>query len=127
VPVDLATLNTQVQHYLIATSRYLLGHILWIYEHFTPFFVLLYIVISPRFSFYSSTFLLWHLSPISYNVMVSFAFFVFVRHIAHCFLLLVSLMLDVVKKHCSEEAHLNRWEKRRQNNKIIARRSNLSA
>ena len=33
----------------------------------------------------------------SYNVMVSFAFFVFIRHTAHCFLLLVSCMLYVVK------------------------------
>ena len=32
-----------------------------------------------------------------------------------------------VKKHCPEEAYLNKWAKRRQNNKIIARRSNLSA
>jgi len=46
-------------------------------------------------------------------VMVSFAFFVFVRHTAHCFLLLVSCMLYVVKKHCPEEAHLNRWAKPR--------------
>jgi len=45
--------------------------------------------------------------------MVSFAFFVFVRHTAHCFLLLISCMLYVVKKHCPEEAHLNRWAKRR--------------
>ena len=70
------------------------------------------------------------LSPISYKVMVSFAFFVFVRHTAHCFLLLVSCMLYVVKKHCPDEAYLNRWAKRakrRQNNEIIARRSNLSA
>ena len=33
----------------------------------------------------------------SYKVMVSFAFFVFVRHTAHCFLLLVSCMLYMVK------------------------------
>jgi len=57
--------------------------------------------------------------------MVSFAFLVFVRHTAHCFLLLVSCMLNVVKKHCPEEAHLNRWAKRRLIIKI-ARRSNLS-
>ena len=58
--------------------------------------------------------------------MVSFVFFVFVRHTAHCFLLLVSCMLYVVKKHCPEEAHLNRWAKRGLIIKI-ARRSNLSA
>jgi len=127
VPVDLPSLTTQVQHYLMATHANYLVTFLCIYVHFTPFFVLLYNFISPRMSFYSSTFLLWHLSPISYNVMVSFAFFVFVRHTVHCFLLVVSLMLDMVKKHCPEEAHLNRWAKRRQNNKIMARRSNWSA
>jgi len=36
-------------------------------------------------------------------------------------------MLYVVKKYCPEEAYLNRWVKRRQNNKIVARRSTLSA
>jgi len=47
-------------------------------------------------------------------MMVSFAFFfVFVRHTAHCFWLLVGCMLYVVKKHYPEEAHLNRWAKRR--------------
>jgi len=33
--------------------------------------------------------------------------------LAICFLLLVSCMLRVVKKHCPEEVHLNRWAKRR--------------
>ena len=42
-----------------------------------------------------------------------FCDFVFIRHTAHCFLLLVSCMLCVVKKHCPEEASLNRWAKRR--------------
>jgi len=35
-------------------------------------------------------------------------------------------MLHVVKKHCPEEAHLNRWAKRRLIIKI-ARTTNLSA
>ena len=70
---------------------------------------------------------LWHAFNHSYNVVVSFAFFVFAHHTAHCLLLLVSsCMLYVVKKHCPEEAHLNRWAKRRLILKI-ARRSNLSA
>ena len=83
------------------------------YVRFTLFIVLLYFIISQRLSFYTSTTLLWHAVSHSYNVMVSFAFFVFVRHSAHCFLLLVSCMLYVVKKHCPEEAQLNRWAKRR--------------
>jgi len=40
--------------------------------------------------------------------------FKFVRHTAHWFLLLVSCSLYEVKKLCPEEAHLNRWAKRRQ-------------
>ena len=83
------------------------------YVRFTLFIVLLYFIISQRFSFYTSTTFLWHALSHSYNVMVSFAFFVFVRHTAHCFLLLVSCMLYVVKNHCPEEAYLNRWAKRR--------------
>jgi len=77
------------------------------------FIVLLYFIIFQRFSFYTSTTFLWHAVSHSNNVMVSFVFFVFVRHIAHCFLLLASCMLYVVKKHCPEEAHLIRWAKRR--------------
>ena len=96
------------------------------YVCFTLFIVLLYFIISQRFSFYTSTNFLWHAVSHSYNVMVSFAFFVFVRHTAHCFLLLVSCMLYVVKKHCPEEAHLNRWAKHRLIIKIT-KRSNLSA
>ena len=68
-------------------------------------FEVLYFIISQPFSFYTSTTFLWHAVSHSYNVMVSFAFFVFVRHTAHCFLLLVSCMLYVVKKHCPEEVH----------------------
>ena len=55
------------------------------YVGFTLFIVLLYCIISQRFSFYTSTIFLWHAVSHSYNVMVSFAFFVFVRHTAHCF------------------------------------------
>jgi len=79
------------------------------------FIMLLYFIISQCFSFYTSTFFLRHAVSHSYkyNVMVSFAFFVIVRHTAHCFLLLVSYMLYVVIKHCPEEAHLNRRAKRR--------------
>jgi len=78
-----------------ATSRYLLGHIcaFLLYVGFTLFIVLLYIVISLRFSFYTSTFWGGMLSPISHNVIVSITFFVFVRHTAHCFLLLVNCMI----------------------------------
>jgi len=75
----------------------------------------------------NSAIFLWHAVSHSYNMMVSFAFFVFVRHTAHCFLLLVSCMLYVVKKHCPEEAHLSRWAKRRIIMMKIARRANLSA
>jgi len=118
VPVNLPTLTTQVLHFICSllypiSSRYLTIFVNF-YIRFTLFIVLLYFIISQRFSFYTSTTFLWHAVSYSYNVMVSFAFFVFVRHTAHCFLLLVSCMLYVVKKHCPEEAHLNRWAKRRQ-------------
>jgi len=93
---------------------------------FYAIYCLLYFI-SQHFSFYTSAFFLWHAVTHSYNMMVSFAFFVFVCDTAHCFLLLVSCMLYVVKKPCPEEAHLNRWAKGRQNNKIITRRANLSA
>ena len=85
------------------------------------FTALLYIEHLLAFSFYS-TLLNFNvhcpiLPFISYNALVGFAFFVFVRHTAHCFLLLVSCMLYVVKKHCPEEVHLNRWAKRQQSQK----------
>jgi len=81
------------------------------YVGFMLFIVLLYFIIFQRFSFYTCTIFLWHAVTRSYNVVVSFAFFVFVHHIAHCFLLLVSCILYVVNKHCLEEACLNRWVK----------------
>jgi len=46
---------------------------------------------------------------------------------SYCLLFLVTSMLYVIKKHSPEEAYLNRWVKHQQNNKIIARRSNLCA
>ena len=63
------------------------------YVGFTLFIVLLYFIIFQRFPFSTSTFFLWHASTHSYNVMVRSAFLVFVRHTAHCLLLLVSSML----------------------------------
>jgi len=117
VPVNLPTLTTQVLHFICSlfypiSSRYSTIFVNF-YIRFTLFIVLLYFIISQRFSFYTSMIFLWHAVSHSYNVMVSFAFFVFVRHTAHCFLLLVSYMLYVVKKHCPEEAHMDRWAKRR--------------
>jgi len=58
VPADLLTPTMLVQQYLIATSRYLLGHIcaFLLYVGFTLFVVLLYIVISVHFPSYTSTF-----------------------------------------------------------------------
>ena len=130
MPVNLATFTTQVLHFICSlfypiSSRYSTIFVN-LYVRFTLFIVLLYFIISQRFSFYTSTIFLLHAVSHSYSVMVSFAFFVFVGHTAHCFLLLVSYMLYVVKKHCHEEAHLNRWAKRRLIIKI-ARRSNFSA
>jgi len=130
VLVRLPTLTTQVLHFICSlfypiSSRYLTIFVHF-YVGFTLFIVLLYFIISQWFSFYNSTFFLWHAVSHSYNVMVSFAFFVFVRHTVHCFLLLVSCMLYSVEKHCPEEAHLNRWANRRLIVKI-ARRSYLSA
>jgi len=94
VPVNLPALTTLVLHFYPISSRYLT-----IFVHFYEvlrYFLCCYTSSSPsgfhftRFSFYTSTFFLWHAVSHSYNVMVSFAFFVFVRHTAHCFLLLVS-------------------------------------
>ena len=129
VPVNLPTLTTQVLHFICSlfyplSSRYLTIFVHF-YVRFTLFIVLLYFI-SQRFSFYTSTIFLWHAVSHSYNVMVSFAFFVFVRHTAHCFLLLVSCMLYVARKHCPEESHSNRWAKRRLITKI-ARRSDWSS
>ena len=117
VPVNLPTLTTQVLPFICSlfypiSSRYLTIFVNF-YVRFTLFIVLLYFITSQRFSFYTSTTFLWQAVSHSYNVMVSFAFFVFVCHTAHCFLLLVCCKLYVVEKHCSEEAHLNRWAKRR--------------
>ena len=117
VPVNLPTLTTQVLHFIYSlfypiSSRYLTIFVNF-YVRFTLFIVFLYFIISQRFWFSTSTTFLWHAVSQSYNMMVSFAFFAFVRHTAHCFLFLVSCMLYVVKKHCPEEAHLNRWAKRR--------------
>ena len=125
MPVNLPTLTTQVLHFICSlfypvSSRYL-NIFVNFYVRFTLFTVLLYFIISQRFSFHTSTIFLRQAVSHSYNVMVSFAFFVFVRHTAHCFLLLVSCMLYVVKKHCPEETHLNRWAKRRLIIKIVRR------
>ena len=112
----LTTYNRNVFYFICSLFYSISSRYLTIFVHFyvgfTLFIVLLYFIISQRFSFYTSTIFLWHAVSHSYNVMVSFAFLVFVRHTAHCFLLLVSCMLYVVKKHCLEEAHLNRWAKR---------------
>ena len=102
MPVNLPTLNTQVLHFICSlfypiSSCYLTIFVNF-YVRFTLFIVLLYFIISQRFSFYTSTTFLWHAVSHSDNVMVSFAFVVFVRHTAHCFLLLVSCMLYVVEK-----------------------------
>ena len=108
--LNLPTLTTQVLHFICSlfypiSSRYL-TILVNFYVRFTLFIVLLYFIITQRFSFYTSTTFLWHAVSHSYNVMASFAFFAFVRHTAHCFLLSVSGMLYLVKKHCPEEASL---------------------
>jgi len=115
----LANFTTQVLHFICSlfypiSSRYLTIFVNF-YVRFTLFIVLLYFIISQRFSFYISMIFLWHAVSHSYNVMVSFAFFAFVRHTAYCFLLLVSCIACYTwfKKHCPEEAYLNRWAKRR--------------
>ena len=78
VPVNLPTLTTQVLHFIFSlfypiSSRYLTIFVNF-YVRFTLFIVLLYFIISQRFSFYTSTTFLWHAVSHSYNVMVSFAF-----------------------------------------------------
>ena len=78
VPVNLPTLTTQVLHLICSlfypiSSRY--STIFVHYVRFTLFTVLLYFIITQRFSFYyTSTIFLWHAVGHSYNVMVSFAF-----------------------------------------------------
>jgi len=76
----------------------LFNHLCAFLCRFTLFIVLLYFIISQQFSFYTFTIFLWHAVSHSYNVIVSFAFFIFVRHTAHWLLLLLSCMLYVVKK-----------------------------
>jgi len=84
VPVNLPTLTTPVLHFICSplypiSSRYITIFVHF-YVGFTLFRVLLYFIISQRCSFYTSTIFLWHAVSHSYNVMVNFAFFVFVRH-----------------------------------------------
>ena len=84
VPVNLPTLTPQVLHFICSlfypiSSRYLTIFVNF-YARFTLSIVLLYFIISQRFSFYTSTTFLWHAVSHSYNLMNSFAFFVFVRH-----------------------------------------------
>jgi len=89
----------QVLHFICSLFYPISSRCLTIFVNYVRFtlFIVLYFIISQWFSFYTSTTFLWHVVSHSYNVMVSFAFFVFVRHTAHCFLLLVSCMLYVVK------------------------------
>jgi len=72
--------------------------------------VLLRFIISNVFSFYTSTYFLWHAVTIVITSWPALRFFVFVRHTTHCFFLLVFYMF-CGWKHCPEEAHLNRWAK----------------
>ena len=101
MPVNLPTLTTQVLHFICSlfypiSSRYLTIFVNF-YVRFTLFTVLLYFIISQRFSFYTSTTFLWHAVSHSYNVMGSFAFFVFVRHT--CSLFLVTWKLYLFLEH----------------------------
>jgi len=102
VPVNLPTLTTLVLHFNCSLFYPISSRYLTIFVHFyvglTLLNVLLYFIISQLFSFCTSTIFVWHDVSHFYNVMVSFAFFVFVRHTTHCFLVLVSCMLYVVKK-----------------------------
>jgi len=64
VPVNLPTLTTQVSHFICSlfyprSSRYLTIFVHF-YADFTLFIVLLYFIISHRFSFHTSTIFLWH-------------------------------------------------------------------
>ena len=98
------------------------------YVGFTLFVVLLYIVISQRFfilHFYVFSVACCHPFPMTWRSVLRFlSLYVILIIVSYQ---IVSCMLYVVKeKHCPEEAYLNRWAKRRQNNEIIARKSNLS-
>jgi len=98
VPVNLPTLTTQVLHFICSLlfpipSRYLTIFVRF-YVGFT-LFVLLYFIISKRFSFYTSTILLWHAVSHSYNVMVSFAFCFLCT--SYCSLFLVISKLHVTR------------------------------
>ena len=89
--------------------RYLTG--------FIPIWALPCFVVLLRFIIFQRFFILhFHIFSVtrchhSYNELASFAFFVFVHHTTHCFLLLVCYMF-CGWKHCPEEAHMNRWAKR---------------
>jgi len=99
VLVNLLTLITQVLHFYLFTILHFIFSVLshtftqfknFLYR-FTVFIVLLYLIISQRFLFYTAK-LFTH----SYDVMVSFTFFVFVRHTSYCSLLLVISKLHVI-------------------------------
>ena len=64
VPVDLLPLTTQVLHFICSLFYPISSGYLTIFVHFyvgfTLFIVLLYFIISQRFSFYTSTIFLWH-------------------------------------------------------------------
>jgi len=64
VLVNLPTLTTQVLHFICSVIYPISSRHLTIFVHFyvvfTLFIVLLYFIISPWFSFYTSTICLWH-------------------------------------------------------------------
>jgi len=99
VPVNLPTLTMQVLHFICSlfypiSSRYLTIFVHF-YVGFTLFIVLLYFMISQRFSFYTSTIFLWHAVRHSNDVMVSFAFFCLCT--SYCSLFLVISKLHVIR------------------------------
>ena len=79
----------------------------------------------PGLPYFSTLFVAyWHPLPI---IMWWVCFFVLCTFCCSLFLVIGKLHVICGWKHCPEEAYLNRWAKRRLNNKIIARRSKLSA
>jgi len=99
VPVNFPTLTTQVLNFICSLFYPISSCYLTIFLHFcvgfTLFIVLLYFIISQRFSFYTSATFLWHAVSHSHNVIVSFS--VFCLCTTYCSLLLVISKLHVIR------------------------------
>jgi len=93
VAVDLPTLTTQVQHYLIATSRYLLGHI---FVHLCAFYSIFCVVIHCHLpAFFILFFYVSSVAFVTHFLQRDGQFCVFCLCTAYCSLFLVIGKFDI--------------------------------